>query len=92
MKATLLVHEKNILQPGHMVEMIVWKVPTPVPPTEHGFKYRLVYLIDGLRVLGFDNERGKGDHMHIDDREFPYTFVSVDQLIADFITAIERRR
>jgi len=37
-------------------------VPTPVPPTTHGFKYRLVYIVNGVRVVGFDNERGKGDH------------------------------
>jgi len=40
---------------------VIWKVPKPVPPTEHGYKYRAVYVVDGVRIVGFDNERGKGE-------------------------------
>ena len=43
--------------------------PTPVPPTEHSFKYRAVYALNGERIVGFDNERGKGDHCHLDGQE-----------------------
>ena len=25
----------------------VWKVPVSVPPTEHGYKYRAVYVVGG---------------------------------------------
>ena len=32
---------------GGLVEMVVWRVPLPVPPSEHGFKYRLVFVRDG---------------------------------------------
>jgi hypothetical protein len=35
-------------------------VPEPVSPLEHRIKYRLV----NVRVVGYDNERGKGDHKH----------------------------
>ena len=42
------------------------------------------------RVVGFDNERGKGDHKHFGDQEEPYTFVDVDRLIDDFIQEVER--
>ena len=72
--------------------MIVWKVPTPVPPTIHGFKYRLVYVMNGERVAGFDNERGKGGHCHLDGVEYPYEFSSVERLIEDFIAEVEKRR
>ena len=44
-----------------MIELVVWRVPEPVRPSEHGFKYRAA-AIDGVRVVGFDNEPGKGDH------------------------------
>jgi len=37
------------------------EVPEPVPPTEHGYKYSAVYVVNGVRVVGFDNERGKGE-------------------------------
>lgn len=71
---------------------MVWKVPAPVPPTEHGYKYRAVYALNGERVVGFDNELGKGDHCHLNGQELPYTFVSVEQLVEDFIAAVTARR
>ena len=45
--------------------LVVLRVPEPVRPSEHGFKCRATYAIDGVRVVGFDNERGKGDHCHV---------------------------
>lgn len=92
MKAELITQFKNVSPDGSIIEFIVWRVPEPVPPTEHGFKYRAVYIVNGVRVVGFDNERGKGDHCHIDDQEMPYTFVHVEQLLEDFIAAVSARR
>lgn len=64
--------------------MIVWRVPTPIPPNGHLFKYRLVFVLDGERAVGYDNERGKGDHKHIGKKEMPYLFVDEEQLLFDF--------
>ena len=64
----------------------------PVPPTTHGYKYRAVYAVNGVRVIGFDHERGKGDHRHINGDERPYRFLSVDQSIEDFIAAADAAR
>jgi hypothetical protein len=83
---------KNVNTDGYILEIVIWKVPKPVPPTEHGYKYRAVYVVKGVRVVGFDNERGKGDHCHLDGKEMPYAFTSVDQLLEDFIAAVETRR
>jgi hypothetical protein len=58
MPAELITRFKNITPDGGVIELVVWRVPTPVPPTEHGFKYRAVYAKDGIRIVGFDNERG----------------------------------
>ena len=69
--------------------MVVWQVPEPVPPSEHPFKYRLVFVRDGERVVGYDNERGKGDHKHLGQRELRYKFVDIDTLIADFLRDVE---
>jgi hypothetical protein len=52
----------------------------------------MVYVVNGKRVVGFDNERGKGDHCHLDGIEQAYNFTTVDQLMADFIAEIEKRR
>jgi hypothetical protein len=92
MTARLITRFKNITPDGGVIELVVWKVPQPVPPTQHGYKYRAVYALNGVRVVGFDNERGKGDHCHLDGAEVAYAFSSVDQLIEDFIAAVAARR
>lgn len=91
MKSELIHQFKSVGEDG-IIEMIVWKLPSPVPPSEHLYKYRLVYIADGTRVVGYDNERGKGDHCHLDGHQLPYTFVSVDQLIEDFVAEVSRRK
>lgn len=92
MQAQLITRFKNITPEGGVIELVIWKVPAPVPPIEHGYKYRAVYARNGARIVGFDNERGKGDHCHLDGQELPYTFVSVEQLVEDFIAAVTARR
>ena len=87
-QASLLLKTRTAHVRG-VVEMVVWRVPTPVPPSEHAFKYRLVYVRDGQRIIGYDNERGKGDHRHIGSREMPYRFVDVDTLVEDFLNDVE---
>ena len=81
--AELLFREKRTYADG-VVEMIVWRVPNPVPPSEHPFKYRLVFVRDEKRIVGYDNERGKGDHRHVGNTEMPYTFVDETRLLEDF--------
>ena len=92
MAAQLITRFKNVNPDGSILELVVWKVPEPVPPADHGFKYRAVYVLDGQRIVGFDNERGKGDHCHLDGKEVPYNFTSVEQLVEDFIAAVAARR
>ena len=92
MQTQLITKFKNVTPDGGVIELVVWKVPTPVPPTEHGYKYRAVYALNGERIVGFDNERGKGDHRHMDGKQLPYTFAGVDQLVEDFIAAVSARR
>jgi hypothetical protein len=92
MTAQLITRFKNVNPDGSILELVVWKLDTPVPPTEHGYKYRAVYVLNDQRIVGFDNERGKGDHCHLDGKEVPYTFISVAQLVEDFIEAVATRR
>ena len=92
MKAELLIRRRVAFGDRDFAELVVWRVPAPVPPTQHGFKYRLVYVVNGARVIGFDNERGKGDHRHDQDGETPYRFDGIDRLLSDFVEAIETWR
>jgi hypothetical protein len=58
----------------------------------HRFKYSLFYGYPGYRAVAYDNERGKGDHRHRDAAEEPYTFESLDKLLADFEVDVEAIR
>ena len=92
MKAELVYRSKLVLSDGTIVEMVIWRVPTPVLKSEHVIKYRLFYGKYGERLVGFDNERGKGDHRHIKGTEFPYLFESVEKLINDFMLEVRKLR
>jgi Family of unknown function (DUF6516) len=56
------------------------------------YKYRLYYGRAGKRLVGYDNERGKGDHRHRRGREEPYCFTTVQQLMSDFLTDVAEER
>lgn len=91
MKAELLFDKKEILPDGGIVQMCIWRVPNPVPGSAHPYKYRLYYGRAGERIVGYDNERGKGDHCHLDGLEYPYRFVTVDRLVDDFLAEVFKR-
>lgn len=74
------------------MEMKIWRLPKPVPPSVHHFKYSLFYGLPGRRIVGYDNERDKGDHRHLDERELPYDFSTVEQLVADFLADVRAAR
>src|SRR5674476_432706 len=65
MKGNLLINERHVLDVGAFVEIVVWRLPQSVRGSEHRFKYRLALVVDGVCVLRFDNEAGKGDHKHV---------------------------
>lgn len=84
MSATLLLSQKEVFADGAIVQMTIWRLPVPLPPSVHPFKYSLFFGYPGHRLVGFDNERGKGDHWHGEGEETIYVFTTVEQLIADF--------
>ncbi len=92
MKAKLLLKSKEVLSDGAILEMVIWQLPEPVPNCSHFYKYRLYYGKDGKRIIGYDNERPKGDHFHKGGKEFSYQFNGVDQLIDDFLINIQSWR
>jgi hypothetical protein len=86
------MRERLILSRRAFVEIVVWKLPKPLPDSKHTFKYRLAYIANHRCVLRFDNEAAKGDHKHLDEIEAPYIFRDVETLQADFWTAVNKRR
>ena len=71
MKAHLLFHQRIDYDDGDIVEMVIWRVPSSVPPSTHDLKYSLFYGRRGVREIGYDNERGKGDRWHLREIETP---------------------
>jgi hypothetical protein len=92
MDAELLFYQRIDYEDGAIVEMVLWRVPSPVPPSSHDLKYSLFYGRPGVREVGYDNERGKGDHRHVQGVETTYHFRSVEQLIADFWSDVRTMR
>ena len=72
------------------VEVAIWRVGEPAAPSTHEFRYRLAYVVGNRCVLRYDNERGKGDHRHIENGEAPYAFSTPDQLFSDSEAEIAR--
>lgn len=92
MKAKRIFYDKAVLDDGAILEMILWQLPQPIIGSRHSFKYRLFYGFHGVRIVGYDNERGKGDHRHLLGQQFAYDFSSPEQLIQDFLADVERHR
>lgn len=90
MKANLLVRNRIVYSEVAFAELILWQLPISVEGSTHQFKYRLAYIVDSICVVRYDNERKKGDHRQFGEKEFAYTFVSPEQLVADFVNDIER--
>lgn len=87
MKAQRIFYHKEMIF-GGVIEMVIWQLPAPTAGRPHGLKYRLVYAVNGVRMVGYDNETGKGDHKHLAGQELPYRFVDVNTLVADFYADI----
>lgn len=89
---TRLVIKDRIRKGGILIERVVWVVPVPVNGCSHHFKYRLYCGCNGATVVRYDNESGKGDHRHLgrNERQQPYLFKTLEQLIIDFGADVTR--
>jgi hypothetical protein len=89
-KATLRFQRKVTLIHGRSMEVAVaelkvWDVPVSAHYPE-GLKYSmfLVAKESGQVIVGFDNHKPKGPHLHHHGKEVAYEFRGVDKLIEDF--------
>ena len=84
MNAVLVARTKDVRSDGSIVEVVVWQLSAPLPLSEHLYKYRLYYGSGGVSRVRYDNERGKGDHRHVGEKDEGYDFTNIDQLLDDF--------
>ena len=89
MMPRLIKHDKITDELGNTVEIKMWAVPSS-PDKPEGYKYSLVYIVNGQRVVGYDNAEGKGHHRHRGIIEEPYLFISLEKLAADFYRDVEK--
>jgi hypothetical protein len=90
MKAVEFLRTRIAFSETVFAELVLWRVAEPVAGSTHMFKYRLAYVVDGVCVVRYDNEAGKGDHRHFGERESSYKFRTPEKLIADFERDIAR--
>ena len=90
MKAQLLLKQKFVMSEIAFAEIVIWQLLAPLSGSTHNFKYRLAYVVNNQCVLRYDNEAGKGNHVHINQQEISYNFVSAEQLVDDFFAQIKR--
>lgn len=90
MRAALLVCERIPFRENSFAELVLWRLPSPLPGSSHAFKYRLAFVRSGVCLVRFDNEAGKGDHRHIKGKESKYAFVTPEKLIQDFLRESRR--
>jgi uncharacterized protein YwbE len=90
MGATLVLAKKEVYPSGLVVEAVIWQLPEKTADRPHGLKYRLYCGRTGKCIVRYDNETGKGDHVHYDNVEKPYLFLTLRQLVQDFYADIER--
>jgi len=88
--ARLILDRKLLLDDGRIIQIRVWRLPEVDAERPHGLKYSLFFGRAGERIIGYDNEKGKGDHRHYRSREEPYRFSSLEQSIRDFEKDVER--
>lgn len=87
-----MIDERLTLAANAYAETVIWRVRKPVRGSTHQFKYRLALVVDGVCVLRYDNEAGKGDHKHVGDVETPYVFNCYETVLADFWADVENWR
>lgn len=84
MKATLKYSKKLNIKNRYVIELMIHEI-TDVKKYPDGIKYGLIcFDIKTKKRVLLDNHHPKGPHIHIDNTELPYEFVSEDKLIEDF--------
>lgn len=89
-KAVLIEKSRRFLADDVFVEVALWHLPASTPGSRHKYKYRLALVRNDVCILRYDNERGKGDHRHIGERDDAYAFSTPETLLDDFYADIER--
>ena len=86
-KAEIVFKEKRMMLnqvtgDAAVAELKIWNVPKSKDYPE-GRKYSLFLVSGGEIVVGFDNHKPKGPHLHLGNRELPYLYRDEKSLFSD---------
>jgi len=84
-----IIYTRNVLSENELVEIKIWEIPKSNDFPE-GLKYSFVYVKDGIRILGYDNERKKGHHRHFKEEETETEFEGIWKLLSKFKEEVEK--
>lgn len=66
-----------------VAELKLWSVPRSKDYPE-GRKFSLFLVANGEVLVGIDNHKPKGPHLHLGEQEVPYLFRGEEELLSDF--------
>jgi hypothetical protein len=89
--AALIERSKLVFPDGSIMEIVIWKVPEPVPGSAHLFKYRLFYGRNEIELSVSTMNAARGI-IATSTAWNPYAFTSTDALLSDFRKEIVKRR
>ena len=81
--AYLIAENRTELGKDKFTELRVYEVPHS-KDFQEGLKYSMSYVKKGQCILRYDNERGKGHHMHFMGKESEVSFRAIWELISEF--------
>jgi hypothetical protein len=89
MKAELIFKQEFEVN-GASISMVIWRLLLVSDERLHGLKYRFHCGRGNECIVRYDNETGKGEHIHYGTMEIGYSFITMDRLIHDFKFDVER--
>lgn len=94
--ARAIFEHKETAANGDIVEIHIFEVPKSEKQPE-GVSYRMVFIRDGKRLVGYDNFEGhvfegSSNHKHIEEKILPYEYVDYWKAIADFCADVKKVR
>ena len=86
----MLLDIKEVTQ-NEISEVNAWKVPKSRVCPE-GISYRMAFIRDGKKILGYDNNTHEGHHKHVLSKKSKIVFTSLEKLFAQFMKEIKAIR
>lgn len=86
--AKLIQNQRFDFGDGLIVQIKIWSLPSKTEERPHGLKYSLFFGRKNERIIGYDNEAGKGDHRHYRNHEEAYAFSTMEKLVEDFLNDV----